>query len=67
MQVTVKHVIDTLDAISKERTKVIDELTNPKMDNLSVNALTLLETHLEELNSAYHQLLGQVKKYQICE
>lgn len=66
MQVTVKHVIDTLDAIGKERAKVVDELTNPKLDNLSENAEKLLETHLEKLNSAYDKLLSQVKQYQIC-
>lgn len=67
MQVTVKHAIDTLDAIGKERAKVVDELTNPKIDNLSKNAETLLETHLEKLNSVYAKLLEQVEKYQICE
>ena len=67
MQVTVKHAIDTLDAIGKERSKVFDELKSPFMDNLSVRAETLLENHLEELNFAYHKLLEQVQKYQICE
>ena len=64
MQVTVKHATDTLDAIGKERAKVIDELTNPKIDNLSKRAVTLLETHLEKLNYAYDKLLEQV--HQIC-
>ena len=66
MQVTVKHATDTFDAIFKEIAKVIDELTNHKIDNFSIRAVTLLETHLEKLNYAYDKLLEQVQKYQIC-
>jgi len=68
MQVTVKHVIDTLDAIGKERAKVVDELSYSKqIASLGTNVETLLGTHLEKLNSVYAKLLGQVEKYQICE
>ena len=68
MQVTVKHVLDTLDVIGKERAKVVNELSYSKqIAGLGKNAEQLLEAHLEKLNSVYAKLLSQVEQYQICE